>query len=64
MADFEEYGLPMGKITYISEELERTHLSRTPQVLQQLEDIRDPEGEMLLAEGSRLRKKPISDDYY
>ncbi|XP_016946737.1 uncharacterized protein LOC108022368 [Drosophila biarmipes] len=63
MADTEEYGLPMAKITFISDELERTHLARVPQVLQHLEDIREPEDEMLLAEGSRLRRKPFSEDY-
>ncbi|EDX07982.1 uncharacterized protein LOC6735458 [Drosophila simulans] len=63
MADMEEYNHPLAKITSISEELERTHLARVPQLLQRLEDIREPEDEMLLAEGSRLSKKLTWEDY-
>ncbi|KAH8257988.1 hypothetical protein KR038_003766 [Drosophila bunnanda] len=57
MADLEEYGRPFTTISDISEELECTHLAHVPQVLKKLEDIRDPEEEMRLAEGKRLSKK-------
>ncbi|KAH8252855.1 hypothetical protein KR032_002185 [Drosophila birchii] len=57
MADLEEYGRPVTTIVDISEEMECTHLAHVPQVLKKLEDIRDPEDEMRLAEGKRLGKK-------
>ncbi|XP_017051561.1 uncharacterized protein LOC108095133 [Drosophila ficusphila] len=62
MADMEEFGRPMPTIVDIFDELERTNVARVPEVLQQLENILEPEDEMLLAEGSRHRKKPIFND--
>ncbi|XP_016987887.2 uncharacterized protein LOC108050627 [Drosophila rhopaloa] len=61
MADMEEYGRPSKSIVDIFDELERTNATRVPQVLQQLENVLEPEDEMLLAEGSRRGKKPIFD---
>ncbi|XP_034106143.1 uncharacterized protein LOC132790918 [Drosophila nasuta] len=44
-------------INYISNELERTHLARSPQVLQELNSITEPWNEMGQAEGARLKQQ-------
>ncbi|XP_034477613.1 uncharacterized protein LOC117784102 [Drosophila innubila] len=42
-------------INYISNELERTHLARSPQVLQELNSITESWNELGQAEGVRLK---------
>ncbi|XP_034125822.1 uncharacterized protein LOC117582291 isoform X1 [Drosophila guanche] len=53
----DENGRPLATILAIADELERTHLARSPQVLKSLEYIRDSEDEMGQTERRRLSRR-------
>ncbi|XP_002138516.1 uncharacterized protein [Drosophila pseudoobscura] len=53
----DENGQPLATIVEIADELERTHLTRSQQVLQCLEHIREPEDEMGQTERRSLSRR-------
>ncbi|XP_068144239.1 uncharacterized protein [Drosophila tropicalis] len=56
-----ERPMAMTTIEDIASELERTHLSRAPELLRHLEAIHEPENEMGRWDGKRL-KESANDD--